>query len=331
MAVGYSGTKEDLEKILDASEKIQAVYTGGLAGKIQGGRPQYVNSLNELEEQVEYASSRGVKFEIALNAPCGLPDKSNREWWNDTANYLQDIESIGVHAIIASHPFIMSLTKEKTEMEVIASTICEVITTRMALHYEKIGADIIIPSMNANMNLRELRMMKRSLKKSRLRLMVNEHCLGDCPWRRFHHNHYAHSNTECDYHANCKSAYYNDPYLLLTNNAIRPEDIHNYFDITRDIKIVGRLVDIDTLVMRIQAYDREEFDGNFIDLLDSTTSMMFNIPNKSLDGLIKKKLTCKMRCDICNYCRELADKVVTVDQKQSSAILTMLKHKSDFG
>ena len=122
LCVGYSGSLSDLERILDASVKVGTVYTGGLAGKIQGGRPQYASSLEELAIQVDFAHSRGVRFDIALNAPCGLPDKSDKEWWTDTTEYLQSLEAMGVDAITASHPFIMSLVKEHTTMDVVAST-----------------------------------------------------------------------------------------------------------------------------------------------------------------------------------------------------------------
>lgn len=309
ISVGFSGSSEDLEKILDSSEELYSVYTGGLAGKIAGGRPDYLNALDVLEKNGKLAHARGVKYEIALNAPCGLESKENKPWWEDIISYLKELEACGVDYIIASHPFIMQAVKENTGMQVVASTICEVTTARSAMYYESIGADVIIPSMNANYDMESLERMRDSLQHASLRIMVNEHCLGDCPWRRFHHNHYAHHNEEFEYHVNCKSLFYKNPYLMLTNNYIRPEDIHRYEKITNEFKIAGRLKPIDELVKIIQAYSKEEFSGNSVELTDSGLANHFNIPNEQLQGLFDKKIHCNKICKDCGYCIRLWESI----------------------
>ena len=305
LSVGYTANIENLKRILDCSENIASVYTGGLAGKISGGRPDYLQELDTLRKCVGLSHDRGVLCEIALNAPCGLQPKSNTGWWDGIREYLSELEDCGVDYVIASHPFLMKLVKEKTGMKLVASTICEIATARAAAYYEDIGADIIIPSMNVNYEMEALRRMKSNLKRAKIRIMLNEHCLGDCPWRRFHHNHYSHSNEELDYHFNCKTQFLTKPYLLLTNNAIRPEDLINYFDITHDFKIVGRMVPIEDLLSRIKAYSRGQYDGNYVSLFDSSLSRHFNIPNDALDGLYAHKINCSKLCEDCGYCMEL--------------------------
>jgi collagenase-like PrtC family protease len=302
LTVGYSGKLADLKSILDASTRVRSVYTGGVHGKVQGGRPQYINDLADLEPQIELAHSRGASFEIALNASCGLRDRTEKQWWSDVAAYLRDLERLGVDRVVASHPFIIELTKRETALEVVVSTICEITNARSAAYYEKLGGDIIIPSMNANARMEDLRRMKATLKKAPLRIMVNEHCLGDCPWRRFHHSHYAHSNREIDYHVNCKTTFLRDPYLVLTGSAIRPEDLPLYAEVSSDFKIVGRLVPIDDLVKRVRAYGEGRFDGNFVELVDSVLARRIEIPNEALDGLQAKKMSCDNVCQPCGYC-----------------------------
>lgn len=309
ISVGYSGKSEDLDLLLSSCHQLFSVYSGGLAGKIAGGRPLYLNNLDSLASNCEKAHKKGVKYEIALNAPCGLESRTNKEWWEDICNYLKELEQCGVDYIIASHPFIMQTVKDSTNMKVVASTICEIMTARSAVYYEKIGADVIIPSMNANFNLKALEEMKSALTSAKLRIMVNEHCLGDCPWRRFHHNHYAHHNEEFEYHVNCKTTFYKNPQLLLTNNYIRPEDIQNYEKITSQFKIVGRLNPIQDLIEIIQAYEKESYDGNCVKLFDLSLMNQFNIPNKMLDGLFERKVTCNKICDQCGQCLKLWNEI----------------------
>lgn len=310
LSVGYSAGPDDLERLLDASDCLHSVYTGGLAGRIAGGRPQYLSELDTLKESVKLAHEKGVKYEIALNAPCGLEPKSNTAWWQDIRDYLKQLEACGVDDIIASHPFLMKLVKETTGMKVVASTICEINTVRSALYYEEIGADVIIPGMNANYDLKTLEGMRSKLKNAALRIMVNEHCLGDCPWRRFHHNHYAHSNEERDYHFQCKTRFFTKPYLFLTNSFIRPEDLGNYLHITRDFKIVGRLVPLPDLLARVKAYSEGAYEGNSIELVDSGLAKHFYIPNLELDGLFAKKKQCGRLCDDCRYCIDLCGRIL---------------------
>lgn len=309
ISVGYSGKAQDLDLLLDSCKDLYSVYTGGLAGKIAGGRPLYLDSLDTLADNCAKAHKKGVSYEIALNAPCGLESKSNTEWWEKIRSYIRELEQCGVDYIIASHPFIMQTVKEHTNMKVVASTICEIMTGRSASYYEKIGADIIIPSMNVNYNMKALEEIKESLDHAILRIMVNEHCLGDCPWRRFHHNHYSHHNEEFEYHVNCKTMFYKNPYLLLTNNYIRPEDIHNYEKLTHQFKVVGRLNPINDLIEIIQAYENESYDGNCVKLFDLSLEKQFNVPNKMLEGLFERKIKCNKLCDKCGNCNRLWNEI----------------------
>lgn len=311
--IGYKGRLDHLERIIDASDKVKCVYTGGLSGTVGGGRPQFLNSMRELDKQVEYAHSRGVEFEVALNASGGFRDRWDKAWWDNLAGHLHDLTAGGIDGVIVSHPFLMELAREHTNLRVVVSTICEVATARMALHYERLGGHVIVPSMNVNMNMRDLTLMKESLSEATIRIMVNERCMGDCPYRRFHFDQIAPHTTNTgpmDYfYMTCMRMYLREPYLLLANNVIRPEDIHHYRAITDNFKIVGRIGTIEDMVARIEAYSEERFDGNYVQLIISEYTGTLNIPNRELDGLIERKWTCEKVCEECRHCIELADRV----------------------
>lgn len=313
LSIGFNGNIDDFHKIMDTGAEIESVYSGGVVHMITGGRSQYAQNIDELKKVIFVVKKRGVKYEIALNTSCGLHPKSDHDWWRKIADYIKELEYCGADRIIASHPFIISLVKTKTNMEIVASTICEISEPRMAAYYEELGANIIIPSMNINFNMEKLKKIKNRLKHAKIRIMVNEHCLGDCPWRRFHHNSYSHDNIEFDYHINCKKQYLEKPYLFLTNNCIRPEDIHHYFDITKNFKIVGRLVNIDVLAERIVAYKDQRYEKNYINISDEKLSNAIYIPNTALSNLFRMKTTCDFDCNNCNYCIDLYNKVGKVN------------------
>lgn len=227
LSVGFNGKKDTLLKIINSSNKVGDVYTGGLSGKIYGGRFQYEDSYEKIKENIEICHKHGITLSITLNSPSGVPEKSDKIWWDDIANYLCELESIGVDKVICSHPFLISLAKEKTNLIVVASTIAEISNVRSALYYEELGADIIVPSVSINHDLKELILMKDNLQHATLKILVNEVCLGNCPYRRFHHAHLSkanHRNYDIDYTSSCTKKYLDNPYLFLTNNVIRPED-----------------------------------------------------------------------------------------------------------
>jgi collagenase-like PrtC family protease len=310
-SVGYSGSLDDLKRIIEVSDKVSSVYTGGLADKIFGGRPQYIDSMATLSKHIEYAHAKGVVFEVALNGSCGIKERSDKAYWSEIRNYLKELEISGVDGVVVSHPFIMNEVKSHTNLKLTVSTICEISNVRAALNYEMLGADIIVPSMNINWNSDVLTQIKNALKKAKLKIMVNEHCLGDCPWRRFHHNYYSHSmkNADKDFHFYCKRTYRDNFYLLLTNNVIRPEDLKHFDNLDADYKIVGRLVNIDVLCNRIKAYTERRYAHNYVDLFDSLLAGFINIPNEALNELYGWKKNCSKNCTECKLCIELFDKI----------------------
>lgn len=315
-SVGYAGRLDQLKRILAVSASVRNVYTGGLSRRIAGGRPQYIESMEALREQVDFAHGRNVTFDVALNAPVHVPAMQDRAWWGDTIQYLRDLEELRVDGVIVSHPFLIEATRANTRLKISVSTINETMTTRAALYYEAMGADIIVPSMNLNMNRAELKRMSRALKRARILIMLNERCLGDCPWRRFHFDWNAGKTTSIGYEAdpyftNCTKLMYEQPYLLLANNTIRPEDVRHYEEITSDFKVLGRDATIEDVELRLKAYTEGRFDGNFVRLVHSGLAPALDIPNRALDGLIEKKWDCSKICRDCGHCIRLAESVVT--------------------
>lgn len=307
--VGYNGKLEDLKRVISSSDNVGSVYTGGLSDKIKGGRYQYASTLKDLEDQVNYAHDHNVKFELAINASCNIHEKSDKEWWNETKEYVKLLESVGVDGVAVSHPFIMDVVKSHTNLQLIISTICDIRNVRSALYYEDLGGDVIIPSYNINYDLEELKKIKKALTTAKLRIMINEYCLGDCPFRNFHYNYLAHYKNDTPFLMKCTKRFLRDPYLVLTNNTVRPEDLHNYHEITNDFKLVRCIYDIDELLLSVKAYSQGHFEGNVVRLSHTKLSKQVNIPNEALGDLFKMKAKCDNVCDDCKYCQKLYEKI----------------------
>jgi len=313
LSVGFNGDLNLLEKIFeDENNKVGALYTGGYLKEVTSGRYQHSESEKELEKIVEAVHNKKARLAVTLNSPCNVPPTSEKKWWQNVKNYLRQLESMGVDSVIIAHPFIMSLAKENTNLNVATSIICDVNTPRGALYYEDMGADIIVPSSSINYDLEQLKKIKANLKKAKLALLVNEACLGNCPWRRFHQNALSHANRngyDLDYAMSCTNLYKKNPYMMLTNNVIRPEDLKEYDGISDMFKLVGRTTDDKTLLKMIHAYSTESYHGNLVEIVDKGFSNFINLPNDKLNSLFEQKSNCIKNCQNCSSCKTLYKKI----------------------
>lgn len=313
LSVGFNGDLDLLEKMyMDKVNKIGTLYTGGYLKEVTSGRYQHSKNEQELERIVEAVHDKNARLAVTLNSPCNVPPLSEKQWWENVKNYLKHLESIGVDTAIIAHPFIMALAKENTNLSVAASIICDVNTPRGALYYEDMGADVIVPSSSINYDLEQLKQIKANLKKSKLALLVNEACLGNCPWRRFHQNALSHADRkgyDLDYAMSCTSLYEKNPYTMLTNNVVRPEDLKEYEGISDMFKLVGRTTDEETLLKMIHAYSTESYRGNLVEIVDKGFSEFINLPNDQLDSLFAQKSRCIKNCQNCSKCKTLYRKI----------------------
>ncbi len=313
LSVGFNGDLDLLEKMYaDKENKIGTLYTGGYLKEVTSGRYQHSKSEQELERIVEAVHDKNARLAVTLNSPCNVPPLSEKQWWENVKNYLKHLESIGVDTAIIAHPFIMALAKENTNLSVAASIICDVNTPRGALYYEDMGADVIVPSSSINYDLEQLKQIKANLKKAKLALLVNEACLGNCPWRRFHQNALSHADRkgyDLDYAMSCTGLYEKNPYMMLTNNVVRPEDLKEYEGISDMFKLVGRTTDEETLLKMIHAYSTESYHGNLVEIVDKGFSEFINLPNDQLDALFAQKSSCIKNCQNCSKCKTLYRKI----------------------
>ena len=313
LSVGFNGNLDLLEKMYEDKEnKIGTLYTGGYLKEVTSGRYQHSESEQELEKIVKAVHDKNSRLAVTLNSPCNVPPLSEKQWWENVKKYLKHLESIGVDTAIIAHPFIMSLAKENTNLSIAASIICDINTPRGALYYEDMGADVIVPSSSINYDLDQLKKIKSNLKRAKLSLLVNEACLGNCPWRRFHQNSLSHADRkgyDLDYAMSCTNLYEKKPYMMLTNNVVRPEDLKEYEGISDVFKLVGRTTDEETLLKMIHAYSTESYHGNLVEIVDKEFSEFINLPNDQLNSLFEQKANCIKNCQNCSKCKTLYRKL----------------------
>lgn len=155
-----------------------------------------------------------------------------------------------------------------------------------------------------------------------------------------------------------------DPVSFISADWIRPEDVHYYEKIGIDVlKLADRCADSDTMARIVNAYVNKSFEGNLLDLfptflakksrkkadfarlrfffrpfyvnifkLRQIAAIMDKprvfIDNKKLDGFLEGFFLrdCSLlSCEECAYCREIAEKVVKIDEQWRKDMLKRYK------
>lgn len=157
-----------------------------------------------------------------------------------------------------------------------------------------------------------------------------------------------------------------DPAQIIRSCWIRPEDLSYYENIgINSFKIVGRILPTDKIVKIVKAYRERNYRGNLLDILSPfvgqspfnlekfirgikymfrpfninifrlinlkriTKENFIELDNQGLNNFLEgfKNKNCRlMNCDDCNYCQNIANKVIKVDLAQLKEVKNSYKN-----
>ncbi len=342
---------------IEADIQIYGVLPTSLMGS--GGSGPNIPSMTteQAEEYIDSAHSAGLTFNYLLNAPC----LNNMEWREDThrelLQHLEWLDNAGVDGVTVAIPYLMELIKRQfPRLRVEVSTIAHVNSVARAEFFESLGADSIILDYNINRDF-ELLEAIRSAVNCELGVMTNTLCLYQCPYEYYHNNALGHASQShnalngyyIDYCAfQCSLNRFDDPSQFIKARWIRPEDVHVYQQMGMNFfKVSGRAMPTEWIVNAARAYSALHYQGNLYDLLNplapKTASAASNlssiqadaiaslpevhIDNQALEGFMEffKKKDCLSGCGRCQYCQEIADKVVRFDHHEVGKYISVLK------
>jgi collagenase-like PrtC family protease len=315
-------------------------------------------TTEQAEEYIKLAHSAGLTFNYLLNAPC----TNNIEWHEDThkelLQHLEWLSNTNVDCVTVAIPYLIELIKCRfPHLKVEVSTIAHVDSVARAKFFESLGADSIILHSNINRDFKLLKEI-RSAAKCELGVLTNSTCLYQCPYEYYHNNTVAHATQSqnllngsyMDYCvARCTLGRLSDTSQLIKSRWIRPEDLTTYQEIGIDFfKIGGRAMPTEWIINATTAYSSRHYQGNLYDILIALTPKFefanINSPNtqiataaplpkvyidnQALEGFIDffKKQDCLSKCAHCNYCQEIASKVIKLDHREVDEYVAGLKN-----
>jgi len=332
---------------LDADVQIYGVLPTSMIGS-GGSGPDGVHMLEEqAEEYIAQAHATGLTFDYVLNAP----SMGNMEWEESThqelLEHLDWIDSVGVDSVTVTIPYLVELIKNQfPRLKVRLSTIAHVNTVARAKLVEALGVDSITLDVNVNRDFAVLKAIREAVT-CELTILTNNLCLYQCPYEYYHHDSLGHASQSCgavngryvDYCVlRCTLDRLADVAQTIRCRWVRPEDLHVYEDIGIDMfKTSGRALSTERIVKAAAAYASRHHDGNLYDILNVVVPKAgfvgsglpnarnsgiepprFHIDNRALDGFLDffTKQDCLSGCDRCDYCRQVASRVVRFNEEK---------------
>lgn len=262
-------------------------------------------TLDQLSDYVKECHKRDIAFNYLINPLSMDQNELDPVVGKKLRDFIHTIYDLGIRALTLNSPVLIKYVKrEFKDMFVTLGLYAYPSTIQHIEYWRNWGVDEITLDHGFNRKFDVLRNLLTQYKDTdlHLRVIANNLCLRECPFRLAHGCFVGHSDPEkfsMDYSLiNCAYKKVTHPAAILTAEFIRPEDVHYYRELAEEtgnnkfsIKLIDRTRTTDFLHNVIRGYMEESYDGNLLDLvnwpMDKTIN---NIPVNGKEGCTSKNI-----------------------------------------
>lgn len=229
----------------------------------------------EIKKIIKFCKDNDIEASLLVNPTSEGEEMGSAELTNKIIKFLR--ENKGIDSVVLTNPLhVFKIKKEFPEIKIISSVNCFVKNSESALYLKSLGFDEITIDRDINRDLALIAEIKKEA--GSVRVMLNEGCLRNCPFRKAHFNMISHGNDTEYFDSNaCIKILKSQPDKFFSIPFIRPEDLH-YYDFADTFKLATRTTPTAKLGYVLEAYAMRKFDGDLLDLLST----------RSLFGVFKK-------------------------------------------
>ncbi len=290
--------------------------------------------LYDLERYIRYSKKNNIGFNYTINTTHMSNREFTDEYIHSIKKFLHEIYEVGVKSITVALPPLIEIIKSTgLDIEIKASTLCQITNANKAVSFKNAGVDRIVLEESINRDFHTLKRIKEAFG-DRVEVIANVVCFKDCIYRAFHYNQMSSDSVKVIndvsrtyYSHRCIMKRYENIANLLKLSWIRPEDIHFYTEIGINyFKLQGRQAVLKgDPVKAVEAYFKGDYQGNLMELLDMfspTNTFSVYLNNKKLDGFIdmfvKKENFCRHSCEKCRYCDGFATQSINCEETEKT-------------
>jgi collagenase-like PrtC family protease len=263
-SIGYNHDIKLLDLLDVYKDNIEALYFPIPHQYLSSGRliPQKNSYLNEIPEIIKKCNSLNIKSQLLLNATYEGELGLEKKFFSKIIDYIQKLKSLGLKSVIVTNPVYISEIKERIkEIEVESSVNCYVKTIEHALYLKDLGVDILTIDRDIN---RDISLIKEIKDKTglKIRILLNEGCLRNCPFRKMHFNLIAHTKSKLKtemisgifFEKWCMKIYSQNPAKIFSVPFIPPDALKYYIQFVDYFKISCRDSSNSLIEFRLKAY-----------------------------------------------------------------------------
>ena len=326
-SLGYNHDIRMLDLLEKYSENIEALYfpvprkfTG--SGRHVAQQERYIDEIPLIIGKCEFL---GIKTQLLLNATCVGSRGLEKELFLSVLDYLKQLQEIGLKCIVTANPiYIPELRKEFNDIELESSINCYVKTVEHALYLKELGIDVITIDRDINRDIPLIKEIKKATG-LKIRILLNEGCLRNCPFRQAHFNYIAHADgpPEVDMISDkffekwCVNLFKENPAIIFRIPFIPPDALDHYTPFADYFKLATRDSTTFHIEFKLKAYIDRTYDGNLLDLLASACIHPYykyiDYQKLKSSNYFERMLSCGDGCSECDYCRDLAEESVVTD------------------
>lgn len=288
-SIGTNFSETLIENIseMDLEHKIKTVFGKLQEDIIGGGRAAALLpkiNISQLEEYIKLCHSKNIGFNYLLNPMCLSNSEIEPNKHNEILSYIDSLVGIGVDGFTVNSPYLCRVLRNRyPDIKITIGLYANVCSIRQIVYWEEMNADEITLSHRVNRDFKLLESILRHTadRKIHVRVIANNVCLKDCPYRVSHGTGQSHASTSesnkvyCDLDLlSCTYKKISDPAKILSSDWIRPEDVKYYEELCEktnnykfSMKLVERTKNTEFLTRVAKAYINERYEGNLLDIL----------------------------------------------------------------
>ncbi|MBO5318326.1 MAG: hypothetical protein J6B01_00780 [Ruminococcus sp.] len=239
-------------------------------------------TLDQFADYVKECTKRDITFNYLINPLSMDQNELDPVVGKEIRTFIHTMYDMGIRAFTLNSPILIKYIKREFKDVFVTLGLYAYPTTIQHIEYwRNWGVDEITLDHSFNRRFDLLRQLLTQYKDTdlHLRVIANNLCLRECPFRLAHGCFVGHSDPEkfsMDYSLiNCAYKKITDPAAILTAEFIRPEDVHYYRELAEEtgnknfsIKLIDRTRTTDFLHNVIKSYMEESYDGNLLDIVN---------------------------------------------------------------
>ncbi len=252
---------------------------------------------NEVMDLIKKAKEHNIISNILINPGCFGTSLLSSDFFVRIIEYLRFHNAeYGLGAVTVSDYILgREIKRAIPKIELECSSVAYVDTIQKAKYWEDIGCDILVIPPDLNKNIRFIENLSSHLPNLKLKMIVNQACIPQCPMKIAHNNLEGHNNDGQIYIDICEDIYRQKPWLFYSSSFIPPKRLKDYDDCISIYKLVDRKLPTNKILRLIGAYCTDERYREKIDKWNS------KIPDSVYEAIYQ----CDRNCGVCNLCEKV--------------------------